>query len=71
MTDLSERLARALGLSEEMARMVVETAAEYVKTQRPDRADRVDALLANDRAAARAARLIARWGRKLDPREDS
>jgi hypothetical protein len=68
MGDLRERLARKLGLSDELAQTVVETAAEYIKTQRPDLAERVDALLADDRMSARAARMIARWARRLDPR---
>jgi hypothetical protein len=68
MGDLRERLARKLGLSDDLAQTVVETAAEYIKTQRPDLAERVDALLADDRMSARAARMIARWARRLDPR---
>jgi hypothetical protein len=68
MGDLRERLARKLGLSDDLAQTVVETAAEYIKAQRPDLAERVDALLADDRMSARAARMIARWARRLDPR---
>ena len=70
MGDLRERLARKMGLSDELARTVVETAAEYIKNRRPDLADRVDKLLADDRWSARAVRMIARWSRRLDPRDE-
>jgi hypothetical protein len=66
--DLQDRLVRAIDLSDELARTVVEMAVEYIKTRRPDLADRVDEVLTDDRLSARAARMIARWARRLDPR---
>jgi hypothetical protein len=68
MSDLGKRLARAVGLDEALADAVMETAVEYVKVKRPDLAPNVDGLLASKRGVSRVVTLIARWGRRFDPR---
>jgi hypothetical protein len=68
MSDLGKQLGRALGLEAALADAVIETAVDYVKTQRPDLAPGVDRLLASKRGASRVVAWIARWGRRFDPR---
>jgi HEPN domain-containing protein len=67
LTSLIKSLAEMTGLSEEMARDVLETATEYVKTQRPDKAAQVDAALEDERVARRATDLIGKLSRKVEP----
>ncbi len=68
MSDPGKQLGRAVGLDETLAEAVIETAVDYVKSQRPDLAPNVDRLLASKRGLSRVVRLIARWGRHFDPR---
>lgn len=69
LTSLIKNLAEATGLSEELARDVLETATEYVKTQRPDQAAQVDAALEDERVARRTTDLIGKLSRKIEPPE--
>ncbi len=66
LTSLIKSLAEMTGLSDEMARDVLETATEYVKTQRPDKAEQVDAALEDDRIARRTTELIGKLSRKVE-----
>lgn len=69
--NLSRKLARAAGLPQDLAEIVLETARDYVKAQHPELADDVDALLADRRGGNRLVRMIARLGRQADPRRSS
>lgn len=69
LTSLIKSLAEMTGLSEEMARDVMETATEYVKTQRPDKAEQVDAALEDERVSRQATELIGKLSRKVEPPE--
>lgn len=74
MSDLDaliQQLAKATGLSEDLAEAVVETASEYVKAQRPDQAEQVDAALADEAVARRAGDMLGTLGRKVRPEEDA
>ncbi len=71
LTSLIKSLAEMTGLSEEMARDVMETATEYVKTQRPDKAEQVDAALENERVARRTTELIGKLSRKVEPEDEA
>jgi hypothetical protein len=68
---LSRRLARGAGLPEDLAEIVLETARDYVKARHPELADDVDALFADRRGGNRLVRMIARLGRRADPRRTS
>jgi len=61
-----KRLAQATGLSETLAQTVLETAVEYIKTKRPDKAAQVDAMLQDDAKTKRAVALIAKLAQKVD-----
>ncbi len=67
LTILIKRLAEAAGLSEEDAAAVLETAVDYVKAQRPDKAEQIDAALSNEKTAKRAGDLIAKLAEKAKP----
>lgn len=60
LDDLIKRLAKAVGLPDDLAEAVVETAVDVVKAQRPDKADVIDAALEDEAVSARAADLIAK-----------
>ena len=64
---LIKRLAQAAGLSDEDAEAVLETAVDYVKAQRPDKAEKIDAVLSNEKTAKRAGDLIAKLAEKAKP----
>lgn len=64
---LIKRLAQAAGLSDEDAEAVLETAVDYVKAQRPDKAEKIDAVLSNEKTAKRAGDLIAKLADKAKP----
>jgi len=61
-----KRLAQATGLTETLAQTVLETAVEYIKTKRPDKAAQVDAMLQDDAKTQRAVALIAKLAQKVD-----
>ena len=64
---LIKRLAQVAGLSDEDAEAVLETAVDYVKAQRPDKAEKIDAALSNEKTAQRAGDLIAKLAEKAKP----
>ncbi len=64
---LIKSLAQAAGLSEEMASDILDTALEYVKEQRPDKAEQIDARLQDERIARRAGDLIGKLASKGRP----
>ena len=64
---LIKRLAKAAGLSDEDASAVLETAVDYIKAQRPDKAEDVDAALSNENTTQRAGDLIAKLAEKVKP----
>lgn len=64
---LIKRLAQAAGLSDDLAAAVIETAADVVKAQHPDKAAQVDATLADDAVASRAGDLMAKVADKVKP----
>ena len=69
LDSLIKRLAKAAGLSDDLAEAVVETALDVVKTQHPDKAEKVDAALENDRAVKRAGDLIEKMASKVKPEQ--
>ena len=64
---LIKRLAKAAGLSDEDAQSVIETAVDFVKAKRPDKAEKVDAALSNEKTLQRAGDLIAKLADKAKP----
>jgi len=64
---LIKRLAEVAGLPEDMAQDVIETAVDYVKAQRPDKAEKIDAALANEKTSQRAGDMIAKLAEKAKP----
>ena len=66
LDSLIRQIAKSAGLSDELAQAVFETAVEYVKAMRPEKADQVDAVLADEDAARQAGELIARLSKKVD-----
>ncbi len=67
---LIENLARVTGLPDDLAEAVVETAVEYVKEKRPDKADEIDAQLSDEKTADRAAQLIGKMSKKAQVPEE-
>ncbi len=67
LDSLIKRLAKAAGLPDDLAESVVETALDVVKTQHPDKADKVDAALENERTVKRAGDMIEKMARKVKP----
>jgi len=60
-----KQIAKKAGLSEDLARSVLETAREYLQqTMAPEDFERVEQTLSNERQAKRAGRLFARFKRK-------
>ncbi len=57
---LVKKLAQATGLSESMAQDVLQTAMDYVKLKRPDKAERVDAMLQDDAVMRQAEQMITK-----------
>ena len=66
---LIKRLAQITGLSEEDAGAVLDTAVGYIKAQRPDKADKVDAALANEKTVQRIGNLVGKLADKVMPEE--
>ncbi len=66
---LIKRLAQAIGLSEEDAAAALETAVDYIKTQRPDIAAKVDAALSNEKTVKRIGDLAVKLADKVKPEE--
>lgn len=66
---LIKRLAQAIGLSEEDAAAALETAVDYIKTQRPDTAAKVDAALSNEKTVKRIGDLAVKLADKVKPEE--
>jgi len=64
---LIKRLAEVAGLPEAMAQDVIETAVEYVKAQRPDKAEKIDAALSNEKTVQRAGNMITKLAGKVKP----
>lgn len=64
---LIKRLAKAAGLSDEDAQSVIETAVDFVKGKRPDKTEKIDDALANEKTAQRAGDLIAKLVDKAKP----
>jgi nucleoid DNA-binding protein len=64
---LIKRLAEAAGLSDEDAQSVIETAVDFVKEKRPDKAEKIDEALSNEKTAQRAGDLIAKLVDKTKP----
>ncbi|MFN2286661.1 MAG: hypothetical protein ACK2UQ_19755 [Anaerolineae bacterium] len=64
---LIKRLAQAAGLSDEDAQSVIETAVDFVKEKRPDKAEKIDTALSNEKTARRAGDLIAKLVDKTKP----
>ncbi len=64
---LIKRLAQAMGLSEEDAQAALETAVDYIKAQRPDKADKVDAALSNEKTVQRIGDLAVKLVDKVKP----
>ncbi len=62
---LIQSLAKATGLSEDMAQTVVETAVDYVKAQRPDKAGAVDQALADEATGQKMGQLVEKMARKV------
>lgn len=62
---LIQRLAKATGLSEELAQSVVETAVETIKSKRPDMADKVDSAMANEETTRKVSDLVEKLARKV------
>ena len=54
-------------MSDEDAQAVVETAVDFVKEKRPDKAEKIDAALSNEKTAQRAGDLIAKFVDKAKP----
>lgn len=71
LTALIKRLAQVAGLSEEDAGAVLETAVGYIKAQRPDKADKVDAALSNEKTVKRIGDLAVRLADKVKPEEQT
>lgn len=64
---LIKRLAKAAGLPDDLAESVVETALDVVKTQHPDKAEKVDAAMENKRTVERAGKMIEKLAGKVKP----
>lgn len=63
---LIKNLAKAAGLSEEMAGDIIGTAVDYVKAQRPDKAEEIDARLQDENIARKAGALIGKLAKQAD-----
>jgi len=68
---LIKRLAQIAGLSEEDAGAVLDTAVGYIKAQRPDKADKVDEALANEKTVKRIGDLVGKLADKVKPEEQT
>jgi len=64
---LIKRLAQVVGLSEEDAETALETAVDYIKAQRPDKAEKVDAALSNEKTVQRIGDMVAKLADKVKP----
>jgi hypothetical protein len=64
---LIKRLAQVVGLSEEDAGAALETAVDYIKAQRPDKAEKVDAALSNEKTVQRIGDMVAKLADKAKP----
>ncbi len=65
MDSFIKQIAKKAGLSEDLARSVLETAREYLQqTMAPEDFARVEETLSDERKAKRAGRLFARFERK-------
>ena len=64
---LIKRLAQVAGLSDEDAEAVLETAVDYIKAQRPDKAEKVDAALSNEKTVQRIGDLVGKLAEKAKP----
>jgi len=64
---LIRRLAQIAGLSDEDAQAVLETAVDYIKAKRPDKADKVDAALSDEKTTQRIGDLVAKLTDKVKP----
>ncbi len=68
---LIKRLAQAIGLPEEDAEAALNTAVDYIKAQRPDKADKVDAALSNEKTVKRIGDLAVKLADKVKPEEET
>ncbi len=64
---LIKRLAQVMGLPEEDAAAALETAVDYIKAQRPDKADKVDAALSSEKTVKRIGDLAVKLAEKAKP----
>jgi hypothetical protein len=71
LDELIKRLAQAIGLPEEDAAVALETAVDYVKAQRPDKADKVDTALSNEKTVKRIGDLAVKLADKVKPEEET
>lgn len=67
---LIRRIAKATGLSDDLAQAVIETAVGYVKTQRPDKAEQIDTALEDDAMTRKVGDMIAKVAPKKQSPED-
>lgn len=68
---LIKRLAQVAGLSEEDAEAALGTAVDYVKSMRPDKAEKVDAALSNEKTVKRIGDLVGKLANKVKPEEET
>ncbi len=72
MESFIEQLVKLAGLPDDLARDVLETARELLaQKMTPEQLQRVDALLADEKKAARAGKLAAKLARKIPTDRES
>ena len=62
---LIKQLTKATGLSDDLAQAVIETAAEYVKAQMPEKAEEVDQVLTDEKTAEKVGNLVEKVATKV------
>ncbi len=67
---LIKQLAKATGLSDDLAQAVVETAVNTIKAQRPDKAAQVDTVLSDEKTAHRVGDMIEKLANKVPKPEE-
>ena len=67
---LVKRLAKATGLSDDLAQAVVETAVDTIKSQRPDKAEQVDKVLTDEKTARRVGNMVEKLAKKTPKPEE-
>ncbi len=67
---LIKQLTKTTGLSDDLAQVVIGTAADYVKAKRPDKAEAVDQVLSNKKTAQKVGDLVAKLATKVPKPEE-